>query len=270
MDPTAPREGREPAGGGAVELIRAYFDDRTARRANDPPVDFVCCLSAFEHVPEPAALLRTVRDMSGDRGAGLYFEVFDARRALGRGEIWSVHYEQCNLFGAASLAALFRHAGLTVTDAGNCYAGDQYAFVDAAADPAAADPPDDLEPDGLPPELASFSAAHRAKRAEWSDRLAGWRSAGKTAAFWGAAGKGVTFLNSLPLAAPGDGVIGFVVDSNPDKHGRFLPGTGHPILPPAALAENPPDVVILSNALYEQEIRRQAAGLGFDGEFVIA
>ena len=67
VDPTAPREGRAPAGNGSVELVRAYFDGETARRANDPPVDFVCCLSAFEHVPEPAALLRAVRAMAGGR-----------------------------------------------------------------------------------------------------------------------------------------------------------------------------------------------------------
>ncbi|QDT17175.1 class I SAM-dependent methyltransferase [Alienimonas californiensis] len=270
VDPTAPREGRELAGDGTVELIRAYFDEGTARRVNDPPVEFVACLSAFEHVPQPAGLLKTVREMAGGRAGGLYFETFDARRALGRGEIWSVHYEQCNLFGAASLAALFQHAGLTVTDAGNCYAGDQYAYVDAVAGPAPADPPQDLEPDGLPPELAKFRETYRARHAEWTARLAEWRATGKTAAFWGAAGKGVTFLNSLPLAGPGDGVVEAVVDSNPDKHGKFLPGTGHPIVPPEALAANPPDAIVLSNALYEREIRARAEELGVTCEFHVA
>ena len=272
VDPVVPREGEEAVGEGSVATIRGYFDDAVAARLAETPAEFVCCLSVFEHVPQPAALLRAVRQLAAGRAAGTYFDVFNARQAFERGEVWSVHYEQCNLFGPDSLAAVFRHAGLEVTAAGTCYAGDQYAFVEAAVRPGLepAPPIADEPPAPVPAATAQFAARYEARRAEWSTRLADWRTRGRTAAFWGAAGKGVTFLNSVPLAEPGAGVIRRVVDSNENKQGRFLPGTGHPILPPAALRDDPPDAVILSNALYEDEIRAQAASLGLRCEFFVA
>ncbi|MFH5804237.1 class I SAM-dependent methyltransferase [Alienimonas sp. DA493] len=278
VDPTVDREDEEEVGAGSMTRIRGYFDDAVAARLAREPVDFVCCLSVFEHVPRPAAILRAVRTLAASRGAGVYFDVFNARQAFERGEVWSVHYEQCNLFGLDSLAAVFRHAGFDVTDAGLCYADGQYAFVEAVAPPDGgppAIPPAEpaarsTEPAALPPAVASFAERYDARRAEWEARLADWRARGRTAAFWGAAGKGVTFLNSVPLAEPEAGVIRRVVDSNRNKQGRFLPGAGHPIVAPEALRDAPPDAVVISNALYEREIRRQAASLGLNCEFFVA
>jgi SAM-dependent methyltransferase len=276
VDPTVPRVGIEPAGAGSVELIRAYFDESVADRlAGRGAVDFVFCLSAFEHVPQPAEILRAVRTLARDGAAGVYFDVFNARRAFERGEVWSPHYEQCNLFGPESLSAVFQAAGLEVKASGTCYAGDQYAYVDALAVPPAAGEPErggeeDADPTPVPEAVASFADRYAARHAEWSARLADWRDRGRTAAFWGAAGKGVTFLNSLPLARPEDGVIRRVVDSSERKQSRFLPGTGHPIVAPETLVDDPPDALILSNALYRDEIGKQAAALGVTCDLYIA
>ena len=51
---------------------------------------------------------------------------------------------------------------------------------------------------------------------------------------WGAAGKGVTFLNSVD---PYCRFVGFAVDLNPAKQGKYGAGTGHPIVGPEHLAK---------------------------------
>ncbi|MDC1209840.1 class I SAM-dependent methyltransferase [Pseudomonadota bacterium] len=60
---------------------------------------------------------------------------------------------------------------------------------------------------------------------------------------YGAAHKGITFLNAVgPLAKK----IKYVVDASPEKHGRFLPGSNIPVITPSSLAEvKPTDILIL-------------------------
>ena len=72
-------------------------------------------------------------------------------------------------------------------------------------------------------------------------------------AIWGAGSKGVAFLTTLGVRSE----VAFAVDINPHKHGFFMPGTGHEVVGPERLREAPPDVVVVMNPIYVEEIRRQ-------------
>ena len=91
----------------------------------------------------------------------------------------------------------------------------------------------------------------------WTDRLQSLQAQGRRVAMWGTGGKGTTFLNALP-----PGLIGCVVDINPNRQGSFTPCTGHLISSPEALPGYKPDLLIVTNPLYEEEIRAHAATLG--------
>lgn len=65
---------------------------------------------------------------------------------------------------------------------------------------------------------------------------------GKTFAGYGAPGKGNTLLNYCGIRTD---FIDYTVDRNPYKHGRYLPGTHIPILPPERLAETRPDYIFI-------------------------
>ena len=56
---------------------------------------------------------------------------------------------------------------------------------------------------------------------------------GKTVAGYGAPGKGNTLLNHCGIRSD---LLAYTVDRNPFKHGKFLPGSHIPILPPDVLA----------------------------------
>jgi SAM-dependent methyltransferase len=260
IDPTVSREETEQVGSGSVRFIRDFFGDRYA----DLPADFICCLSAFEHIPTPLEFLRSLRRMVGDRRPGIYFEIFNAFDAFRREETWSIHYEQCNYFSKASFANIFRRAGFDVIEAGTCYEGDQYLFVDAVPGDGVAEPAGEYL--SLPEELARFAASHQQKLAMWDERFEALRRRGRRGVVWGTGGKGITFLNSLDT----NDAISYVVEINPDKQGKYTPGTGHRIVSPEHLASDPPDTVIITNALYEREMRQQAHDIGVDCEFLIA
>jgi hypothetical protein len=78
-------------------------------------------------------------------------------------------------------------------------------------------------------------------------------------ALWGAAAKGVTFANIID---PGVTDIKCVVDINPAKAGRYVPGTGHPIVSLESLGGHYSVAGLLSmNTNYLLEQRAQLSAL---------
>ncbi len=64
--------------------------------------------------------------------------------------------------------------------------------------------------------------------------------------------------------------IVYAVDINPRKQGMYLAGTGQQVVPPEFLRDDKPDVVIVMNPIYENEIRRLTKSLGLTPEFMCA
>ena len=64
-------------------------------------------------------------------------------------------------------------------------------------------------------------------------------------------------------------VVEYVIDVNPRRQGKFLPGTGHEIVAPGFLTTYRPDVVLLSNGLYEVEIKAQLRSLDLTPEVLV-
>ena len=60
------------------------------------------------------------------------------------------------------------------------------------------------------------------------------------------------------------------MDINPRKQGMCLAGTGQQIVPPEFLREVRPDVIVVMNPIYEDEIREIAQRLGLTSEFMVA
>jgi hypothetical protein len=58
------------------------------------------------------------------------------------------------------------------------------------------------------------------------------------------------------------------VDINPHKHGKFLAGTGHEIVAPEFLTQYKPDVVIVMNPIYCDEIRADLGRLGLSPQVI--
>ena len=54
----------------------------------------------------------------------------------------------------------------------------------------------------------------------------------------------------------------YVVDVNPHKCGSYIPGTGQQVVSPEFLKQYRPDVLLLANPNYRDEISREVAALG--------
>jgi SAM-dependent methyltransferase len=90
-------------------------------------------------------------------------------------------------------------------------------------------------------------------------------SAGMRVAGYGAAAKTVVLLNSTGI---GTDLIDFVVDANPVKQGRRVPGARIPILAPDVLLERRPDeVLIFTWNIADEIVGQQQAYLDAGGRF---
>jgi len=85
-----------------------------------------------------------------------------------------------------------------------------------------------------------YKNVERIKR-ESCSLLIDLKNKGKTIVGFGAAAKGNTFLNYCGI---GKEYIDFVVDSNPEKQGMYLPGTHIPIVSPDKIRDVKPDYIV--------------------------
>jgi SAM-dependent methyltransferase len=89
----------------------------------------------------------------------------------------------------------------------------------------------------------------------------------KSIAGYGAAAKGNTLLNYCGV---GVDLLDYVVDRNPMKQGRFLPGVRIPVKAPEAIVDGRPDFVLILPWNIKDEVMQQLAFIReWGGQFVI-
>lgn len=243
-----------------------FIQDFYSERYTYLSADVVCCRHTLEHISPTSEFMRTVRRTIGDRkDTLLLFELPDVHRVLREAAFWDIYYEHCSYFTTGSLARLFRKHGFDLLELELEYDG-QYIVI-------AGRPSNDGRPLSLDGEadlaaitqvVADFPERFRGAKESWISRLNKLRSQGKRVIVWGGGSKAVSFLTTLGL----DEQIDFVVDINPYKHGKFVPGTGHAVRSPETLRQLPPDCVILMNPVYEEEVRRMLESMQLSPEII--
>jgi SAM-dependent methyltransferase len=234
-----------------------FIQDHYAERYAELTGDYVACRHTLEHIGSVHAFVSLIRS-SLQLGTPVFFELPDLERILNEQAFWDIYYEHCSYFTLGSLARLFSCCGFTITRLAKEYGG-QYLVLDGFASdrtgtlPAAAD---ELERTRL--QIAVFRNAVAAKRNALEHFVGTLVCEGKRLAIWGSGSKAVSLLTSTSLS----GAIAAVIDINPHKHGKYLAGTGHEILSPAALSWLDLDYVLVMNPIYVGEIRKLITTMG--------
>jgi len=245
-----------------ARFIQDFYSERYA----DYHSDFICCRHTLEHIQTPKALLDTLRRAIGNRlSTILFFEVPNALHIFRRLAIWDIIYEHCSYFTAISLRRAFSSCRFRVSSLAEEFAGQ---FLGIEALPAAGETePAEESPDEfkrLADEVASFATNFQNQVEQWRNKLEELRNRGQRLVVWGAGSKGVTFLNTLGIQEE----IAYVVDINPRKQGMYVAGTGQQIVAPEFLRSYQPEIVIVMNPIYKNEIRQITNDLGLIPEFL--
>ena len=230
---------------GALQFRRSFYDGSCA----DVPADVVVCRHVIEHVPTPLQLLGAVRSaLASQPAARVFFETPCVEWILRNQVLWDFFYEHCSLFSRDALRHAFEASGFVVHGVEQVFGG-QYLWLHAGV--AQSKSHAVAAPSTAPLAALAESYGHCLEPLclGWRSRLADLRRLGPVA-LWGAGAKGVTLAN---LVDPQREWIDCLVDINPAKQGCFVPGSGHPIVAPAALLSRRVAHVILMNPNYARE-----------------
>ena len=261
IDPGLQPERVRDAAGGRIEWIVDFYGERHAHRH----ADLVLCRHTLEHIQDVHDFVATVhRSAPRDANTVVAFELPDLERILVEGAFWDGYYEHCSYFTLGSLARLFRRCGFRVDRLEKCY-GDQYLLIDAHVNgtggaplAAEADLARTLQ------QVERFRHAVPQALGAWRSWFADARAHGEKVVLWGSGSKAVAFLTTLHLERD----VLCVTDVNPYRHGMFVPGSGHEIVPPTELAKIRPDRVVVMNPIYLREVRADLLALGLSPQIV--
>ena len=275
------REMCEGSGATGLGIDPAYRADE-GRRNKDDSVDFIVdlfgpkyrhlsadvilCRHTLEHIAPVAEFIRLIREMKSIRGdTWIVFETPDAKRVLDEGAFWDIYYEHCSYFSPGTHARLFRREGFDVTDLELLY-DRQYIVQYAKPARKLTQPHLLLEQDVE--EMHALAAGFPERVGEslnsWREYVRSAWSSGRRVVLWGGSSKAVSFLTTLGLTEE----VAAVVDINPYKQGKFVPGSGHAVIAPKALVAEPPDLVLVMNPIYVNEIAMCLKALDLEPEIV--
>lgn len=248
--------------GTAVSIIAAEYSPRHA----DQRADLLCCRHLLDHISTPREFLTGLRELlTGQDDAIAYFEVPECRDIFVGPYPWLIIYEHCLYFTSRSLSRLFAECGYFVQGFGTTY-GDSFAFVEARLARQTDGEPGVSESDlsELAATVETFSSRYARVLEHWHLRLRERLSRGDRVILWGAGARAVGFTNAVGAADQ----IPYVVDLNPRKWAHYLSGTGQEIVPPEFLREYSPNVVIIMNSIYREEIESSVGALGLTPEYL--
>jgi SAM-dependent methyltransferase len=244
-----------------LKFIHDYYSERHAKYLGD----FLCCRHTLEHIPNTAEFVNSVRSALPADNAYVFFEVPDVSRILHEVAFWDIYYEHCSYFNLGSLARLFRSCRFEVTNLMKDYF-DQYLLIEAK--PVNKKSNIVYEKEESVEETAKsvkiFSAKSQSKINQWQNELEKIKSEKKKAIVWGSGSKCVAFMTTIDVKDE----IEYIVDINPHRHGKFIPGVGKQIVPPEFLKKYKPDIVIVMNPIYCNEIKRDLETMGIVAELI--
>lgn len=251
-----------------IPTIHGFFDAACAgevgRRLG--PIQVASATQVLQHIRDPAALLRAVRDLLAPDGVLLlegraYFPDVAAKVSFD-----TFYHELLYCFTLHSLERLLGNSGFAVFHAEHhdVYGGSLRVFAQRADTGTRPVRPsvDAIRAAEVAAGVTGFDAyaAFARQSASVRERLrtmvTGLAADGATLAGYGAPSTGTTLLRYCGLDRD---VLRYIVDDNPLKQGLLTPGTHVPIVPSRRLADDPPDyVLVIAWRLREEIIGRLA------------
>lgn len=277
--------GVEPAGNAASLAERkgvptrvAFFNEATARElvSDGQTADLMAANNVLAHVPDIGAFAGGFKVMLKPSGVAT-FEFPHLAQLLAQVQFDTIYHEHYSYLSLTFVRRLMADVGLEIFDVEelSTHGGSLRIFVchpgahNVTAAVARIQSLEDALSMAAPEGYATLAAKVEGIISDFRSFLATARAEGKKVAAYGAAAKGNTFLNVAGIRS-GDG-IAFVVDRNPSKQGKLLPGNHIPVLTPDTIALHKPDYLFIlpwniAAEVMEQENRIRDWG----GQFVTA
>ena len=261
-----------------VPILREFFGEALGKRlANEGyQADLIAGNNVYAHVPDINDFTAGLKAALKPNGT-ITLEFPHLMRLIQHTQFDTVYHEHFSYLSLHTVSRIFEQAGLRVFEAEELptHGGSLRVFgchVDDDRPTAASVPALSSEEERCGLRTLETYAAFQQRADRVKDDLVAFlieqKRSGKTISAYGAAAKGNTLLNYAGIRPDS---LPYVCDAAPSKQGKYLPGSHIPILPPSALKDFRPDLVLILPWNIADEIRQQTGFIReWGGKFVTA
>jgi SAM-dependent methyltransferase len=262
------------ANAAGIPTLHDFFGRELAHRlsAEGRLADLVIANNVLAHVADLNGLVEGIATILKPTGQAV-LEMPYIADLIDHSEFDTIYHQHLCYFSLIALDHLFRRHGLVIGEVRRLsihggslrlYAGHGLEAGPSVRQLLSAEKARGL---GSIDAYAAFAARVGTMRQRLLELLEERRARGSRIVAYGAAAKATTLLAYCGL---GREMLDYVVDRNPYKHGRYMPGNRLPILPTEWLLEDQPDVVLLLPwNLADEILAQEAEYLRRGGQFIV-
>lgn len=252
-----------------IHIIEGFFGLNLAGELvrKGRQADLMVANNVLAHVPDINDFVMGFAALLKPQGVAT-FEFPHLLRLMLENQFDTIYHEHFSYLSLAAVKNIFGANGLTIFDVQelSTHGGSLRVFAQRtdAGEQSVSDRVGILldEEDAVGMRTTEFYAGFQARAENAKDEFVSFlieaKRAGKRVAAYGAAAKGNTLMNFAGIRSD---LISFVVDKNPAKQGKFMPGSRIPILAPTALESNRPDYLVILPWNIAAEVREQNSKL---------
>ena len=277
VEPTASTAKAARAKG--VSIVEDFFGTRLAKElvAQGKQADLIAANNVLGHVPDINDFVAGVALLLKPHGV-CTFEFPHLMRLIDENQFDTIYHEHFSYLSLTTVNRILKHHGLTVFDVEELSTHGRSLRVFAQCRDTG-QRPHNVSVDLLLQHeaqvgmltavyYASFQAKADRVRDDFLVFLLEAKRQGKTVVGYGAAAKGNTLMNYAGVCS---NLISFVVDRNPAKQGKYMPGSHIPIVDERYLQEGKPDYVVILPWNLKSEVMSQLEYIrSWGGQFVTA
>ncbi|MEI7957009.1 MAG: class I SAM-dependent methyltransferase [Verrucomicrobiota bacterium] len=262
-----------------IETLEEFFGVGLAKRlvSNDWQADLIAANNVLAHVPDINDFAAGFAILLKPSGVAT-FEFPHLINLIENNQFDTIYHEHFSYLSLTAVQRIFASNGLQIFDVEEhpTHGGSIRVFAqrgDMSIHPVSQRVHQLLQQeDAAGMRSADYYAGFQARAEKVRDDFVHFlieaKRRGQTVAAYGAAAKGNTLMNFAGIRPD---LIRFVVDRNPAKQGKFMPGSRIPIVDEAKLAECKPDFVVILPWNLKDEIMLQLASIrSWNGRFVTA
>jgi hypothetical protein len=250
-----------------IESIEEFFGKKLASRlvSEGRQADLTAANNVLAHVPDINDFVGGFALLLKDQGVST-FEFPHLLNLVDKAQFDTIYHEHFSYLSLTSVNTIFSANGLSVFDVEEIatHGGSLRVFAQKTSTGKHAVSPRVAamlaHEEALGMKTASYYGKTQADAIKIKRDLLQFllkaQAEGKTVAAYGAAAKGNTLLN---YAGVRDDLVKFVIDLNPAKQNKFMPGSRIPMVGADVLNSNAPDYMLILPWNLEKEIKAQLA-----------
>lgn len=272
VDPAKPAV--EAAQACGIRTLHSFFDLALAEKLAEQGevADLVIANNILAHVPDVNGFLAGLALVTKPSGR-IVLQVQWLHDLVAGNAFDTIYHQHVYYFSLTSLLPLVTRHGFTIVEVERVAAQGGSLLIEIARDGEPnASVHEILEIErqsglGCPASLGQFADRVKETCARIGELVREFKSNGGVVAAYGAAAKGTTLLHLCNLDSED---VSYVVDRNPQKQGRYMPGSRIPIVGPDKIRnEAPSAILLLAWNLADEILCQEAEYIQGGGHFII-